>query len=83
MSTVRFVAIHSDPMPEAPTRLFASDNASGVHPRYLAAIERVNEGHALAYGQDAATRAATSLFTEFPIMQKRCGSTSNSRSTRT
>jgi len=64
MSTVRFVAIHPSSMPDAPSRLFASDNASGVHPRYLAAIDRVNAGHALAYGQDAATRDANSLFGE-------------------
>lgn len=64
MSTVRFVAIHPSPMPVAPSRLFASDNASGVHPRYLAAIERVNGGHALAYGQDTATRDATSRFVD-------------------
>jgi len=51
-------------MPDAPARLFASDNASGVHPRYLTAIERVNVGHALAYGQDTATRDATALFAE-------------------
>ena len=64
MTTLRVVAIHSSLMPDAPVRLFASDNASGVHPRYLAAIERANEGHALAYGQDSATKEATSLFAD-------------------
>ena len=37
-------------------RGFASDNASGVHPEVLAAIARVNEGHAVGYGQDDYTR---------------------------
>lgn len=39
-------------------RLFASDNASGIHPEVLAAIGRVNEGDAPAYGADAWTRRA-------------------------
>jgi threonine aldolase len=36
---------------------FASDNAGIVAPEALAAIARANEGHALAYGKDAATKA--------------------------
>ena len=36
---------------------FASDNAAGVHPRVLAAIEAANTGHALAYGHDPETKA--------------------------
>jgi threonine aldolase len=36
---------------------FASDNAAGVHPRVLAAIEAANAGHALAYGHDPHTEA--------------------------
>lgn len=51
-------------MPEPPTRLFASDNASGVHPDYLQAISNANSGHALAYGQDSLTRSATEAFQE-------------------
>ncbi|MGH9379073.1 MAG: threonine aldolase family protein [Thermoanaerobaculia bacterium] len=42
----------------ASKRLFASDNASGVHPEVLAAIERANRGDAPAYGADELTRRA-------------------------
>ena len=50
----------------SPARHFASDNAAGIHPEVLAAIAAANEGHALAYGADPWTAAATSLFrTEF------------------
>ncbi len=49
-------------MPEPPVRLFASDNASGVHPEYLQALSDVNDGHVLAYGQDSITRSATQAF---------------------
>lgn len=49
-------------MPEPPARLFASDNASGVHPEYMQAIIDANTGHALAYGHDALTRSATDAF---------------------
>ena len=35
-----------------PRLCFASDNASGAHPRVLEAIERVNRDFALAYGND-------------------------------
>jgi threonine aldolase len=38
-----------------PTRGFASDNASTVHPRVLAAITRENEGHTSSYGHDPFT----------------------------
>jgi len=34
---------------------FASDNAAGVAPEILSAMARTNEGHALAYGNDAWT----------------------------
>jgi len=40
-------------------RGFASDNNSGVHPNVLKAIEKVNHGHTIAYGDDIYTRAAT------------------------
>lgn len=42
----------------APLRNFASDNFSGIHPRYLDAIHRANEGHEPAYGLDRHTREA-------------------------
>ncbi len=40
-------------------RGFASDNNSGVHPDVLKAIEKVNHGHTIAYGDDIYTQAAT------------------------
>ena len=36
---------------------FASDNAATIHPEVLAAIARVNVGHAFGYGHDRYTRA--------------------------
>ena len=36
-------------------RGFASDNYSGIHPDVLAAIAAANEGHQVAYGEDAYT----------------------------
>lgn len=51
-------------MPLAPERSFASDNFSGVHPRYLRAIETANVGHASAYGTDPLTRRAENMFRE-------------------
>lgn len=42
-------------------RFFASDNFSGVHPSYLAAISAANNGHARAYGADSYTARATEL----------------------
>jgi threonine aldolase len=36
-------------------RGFASDNYAGVHPQVLAAIKNVNDGHQIAYGEDAVT----------------------------
>lgn len=39
-------------------RGFASDNYAGVHPEVMAALARVNDGHAPAYGYDGHTRAA-------------------------
>lgn len=50
--------------PTAPIGLFASDNFSGTHPRYLDAISRANGGHVRAYGGDAWTAEAVSLFRE-------------------
>ncbi|MGC9329506.1 MAG: beta-eliminating lyase-related protein, partial [Candidatus Hinthialibacter sp.] len=37
---------------------FASDNNSGVHPAILQAMISANEGHAIAYGDDAVTARA-------------------------
>ena len=34
-------------------RGFASDNYSGVHPEILQAIAAANDGHQIAYGEDA------------------------------
>jgi threonine aldolase len=51
-------------MPEPPSCAFASDNAAGAHPRVLAAVERANHGHALAYGDDRETTACERGFSE-------------------
>ena len=48
----------------APTRLFASDNASGVHPAVMDALAAANEGHALAYGMDPWTERASARFAD-------------------
>lgn len=40
---------------DAAVRGFASDNYSGIHPEVLAAIANANEGHEVAYGEDAYT----------------------------
>jgi len=40
-------------------RGFASDNNAGVHPVILKALQGVNEGHTIAYGDDPYTAAAT------------------------
>ncbi len=45
-------------------RGFVSDNASGVHPAVLAAIERANVGHATAYGADPWTERAVERLRE-------------------
>ncbi|MGA1361620.1 MAG: threonine aldolase family protein [Ilumatobacteraceae bacterium] len=50
------------PHTPAPARLFASDNFSGVHPAYLEAISRANDGHVPAYGADPHSREATEMF---------------------
>jgi len=41
---------------------FASDNYSGVHPKILDAIKRVNTGHAFSYGNDEITERVQKLF---------------------
>jgi threonine aldolase len=47
-----------------PLRGFASDNNAGIHPEILEAIARVNQGHVVAYGDDAYTRSALKKFEE-------------------
>lgn len=51
-------------MPTPPQRLFASDNASGIHPAYLEAITHANVSHDLAYGDDRLTPLAVNAFGE-------------------
>jgi threonine aldolase len=41
---------------------FASDNAAGVHPTILKAINGANQGHVIAYGDDPHTDAALKRF---------------------
>jgi threonine aldolase len=47
-----------------PSRSFASDNNSGIHPHILKAISAVNEGHVVGYGDDPYTQAAVQKFRE-------------------
>ena len=42
-------------------RGFASDNNAGVHPEILSALQEVNSGHTLAYGDDQYTKKAIDL----------------------
>jgi threonine aldolase len=51
-----------DPAHGHSRRTFASDNWAGVHPEVLEAMARANVGHAPAYGADAVTEEAMSLF---------------------
>ncbi len=46
----------------APKSSFASDNASGVHPRVMEALGSANAGHVLAYGDDRYTRESDDAF---------------------
>jgi len=41
---------------------FGSDNHAGVHPAVLKALEHVNSGYAVAYGDDETTAQAVALF---------------------
>ena len=43
---------------------FASDNNSGIHPDILAAIEKANTGHVIAYGDDPFTANAKNIIRE-------------------
>src|ERR1044071_8508247 len=45
-------------------RGFASDNNAGVHPRVWDALRSADQGHAVAYGDDAYTETAVRLFRE-------------------
>lgn len=45
-------------------RGFASDNSAAVHPDVLAAIARVNVGHAFGYGHDEYTQRVEARFTD-------------------
>jgi len=45
-------------------RGFGSDNHSGVHPRFLKAIERANIDHEPSYGTDSITEKTVQLFKE-------------------
>jgi len=49
-------------LPPPPSAAFASDNAAGAHPAVIAAVTTANEGHALAYGDDAHTRECSARF---------------------
>ncbi len=49
-------------MATPPSTLFASDNASGVHPVLMEALLAANTGHALAYGDDEWTKRAITRF---------------------
>jgi threonine aldolase len=46
------------------SRNFASDNNAGVHPEILEAIAQANQGHVVAYGDDAYTQSAIRKFEE-------------------
>ncbi|HEY6768658.1 MAG TPA: low specificity L-threonine aldolase [Candidatus Sulfotelmatobacter sp.] len=47
-----------------PKRSFASDNNAGIHPEVLDAINRANQGHVVAYGDDPYTHSAIGKFEE-------------------
>ncbi|MEZ5383463.1 MAG: beta-eliminating lyase-related protein [Microthrixaceae bacterium] len=47
-----------------PARSFASDNAAGAHPAVIEAIAAANDGHQLAYGEDAHTARCEAAFAE-------------------
>jgi len=47
-----------------PSRSFASDNNAGVHPQVMEALAAANQGHVIAYGDDAYTERAVKKFRE-------------------
>ncbi len=54
----------SDAAPTPPVNSFASDNAAGVSPEVLDAIQAANSGPALAYGEDPWTARAEAAMRE-------------------
>jgi threonine aldolase len=46
-------------------RSFASDNNAGVHNEVIEAIQKVNQGHVIAYGDDPYTESAKKKFKSF------------------
>lgn len=52
----------SSPSVYKPRISFASDNAAGIHPKILKAIEAVNVGHVTGYGDDPFTERARKTF---------------------
>ncbi len=46
-------------------RSFASDNNAGVHKEIIEALQKANEGHVIAYGDDPYTEAAKAKFRSF------------------
>jgi threonine aldolase len=51
-------------MTSTPWRGFASDNYAGIHPEVMAAIERANSGHQVAYGDDDWTASLAAAMKE-------------------
>lgn len=49
---------------QKPLISFASDNNAGVHPNILSAINLVNQGHVISYGDDIFTQSAVKKFEE-------------------
>ncbi|WP_298742054.1 low specificity L-threonine aldolase [uncultured Microbacterium sp.] len=49
---------------DSAVRGFASDNYSGIHPEVLAAIAAANDGHQIAYGEDAYTARLQEVFAQ-------------------
>ena len=49
---------------QKPLISFASDNNAGVHPNILRAINSVNQGHVISYGDDIFTQSAVKKFEE-------------------
>lgn len=50
------------PLHDTALRGFASDNYSGIHPEVLQAIAAANDGHQVAYGEDAYTARLQEVF---------------------
>ncbi|HDZ24978.1 MAG TPA: hypothetical protein ENH65_00505, partial [Candidatus Aminicenantes bacterium] len=49
---------------QKPLISFASDNNAAVHPNVLSAINSVNQGHVISYGDDIFTQSAVRKFEE-------------------